>query len=393
MLENSYADLLYLVSCEVNQIRPDIGRVKQMDLAMVHEKAKKHLLVSISYMGLEASGVISDAEWKGSLSEETLTDLKKWKQEKEKGVRKNLLLDVERQKLTGYLEKEHIWYMPLKGSILKDLYPSDGMRQMADNDILFDASAQERVHEYFVQEGYEVVSYKKGNHDVYEKKPIYNFEMHTSLFGYVHDDVWRDYYQNVKERLIKDEGREYGHHFSDEDFYVYFVVHACKHHEGCGTGIRTLLDCYVYQKNRTLDWSYIEGEAEKLDMAEFEKVLRSASRKLFSPDGGFDSLTEEEAALVEDHAVSGIYGNIKAGYSKKLQKIQKDGKTITTMTKLKYYLRRVFPEKDYYLSFHPTIYKLKFPIPFFIVYRIFKGLIVHRKKLSSEARIVWKMDK
>lgn len=80
-----------------------------------------------------------------------------------------------------YMDAEHIWYMPLKGAILKDLYPRQEMRQMADNNILFDTSCEAAVKDYFVKEGYEVISYAKGNHDVYEKEPVYNFEMHMEI--------------------------------------------------------------------------------------------------------------------------------------------------------------------------------------------------------------------
>lgn len=67
--------------------------------------------------------------------------------------------------------------MPLKGSILKDWYPKFGMREMADNDILFDASKRKEVKAIFQGRGYTVKEYDKSNHDAYEKPPIYNFEI------------------------------------------------------------------------------------------------------------------------------------------------------------------------------------------------------------------------
>lgn len=389
MFDNTYLALLYLASCEINQIKPDSSRIKQMDLASVHRMAKKHLLVVITYMGIEASDILQDEGWKSSLSEEAQADLQKWKQEKEKGVRKNLLLDVERQKLFAYLEEEHIWYMPLKGSVLKDYYPGDGMRQMADNDILYDAPKKKLVRAYFEQEGFDVISYDKGIHDVYRKKPIYNFEMHTSLFGLMHNNTWYNYYIDVKEKLIKDDDRAYGYHFSDNDFYIYFVTHTCKHYEGYGTGIRSLLDCYVCQKSTKLDWTYIEQEMDKLGIAEFERVLRSASFKLFSPDGGAETLTAEEAELVTIHASAGTYGTQKIGVGKKLRKLQEDDEPITFKTKWKYYLTRLIPPMEYYRLYYPTIYKLKFPIPFFVIYRIIRSTTARGRQLLEEIKIVW----
>lgn len=60
-------------------------------------------------------------------------------------------------------------YLPLKGIIMKDYYPSVGMRQMSDNDILFDADAWERMEKHMISEGYEAEYVGKGNHDVYHK--------------------------------------------------------------------------------------------------------------------------------------------------------------------------------------------------------------------------------
>ena len=60
-----------------------------------------------------------------------------------------MLLDAERHRLEKNLTEHGIWYMPLKGSILKDWYPKFGMREMADNDILFDASKRKEVKAIF----------------------------------------------------------------------------------------------------------------------------------------------------------------------------------------------------------------------------------------------------
>lgn len=55
---------------------------------------------------------------------------KYWEDRMVKAVRKVLLFDVERKKLCAWMDSEHIWYLPLKGIILKDYYPSIGMRQL-----------------------------------------------------------------------------------------------------------------------------------------------------------------------------------------------------------------------------------------------------------------------
>lgn len=86
------------------------------------------------------------------------------------------------------------------------------------------------------------------------------------LFGSISNERICSYYRDVKNRLKTACGKQYELRFSDEDFYVYMIAHEYKHYSGGGTGLRSLLDTYVYclKKGKTLDWDYISGEIEKL---------------------------------------------------------------------------------------------------------------------------------
>lgn len=86
-----------------------------------------------------------------------------------------------------------------------------------------------------VSRGYEVEAFDRGNHDVYEKKPVYNFEMHTSLYGAGHHNEWITYYDRIKDRLHPI-GNRFEYRFTDEDFYVYIMTHTFKRFDGSGTG-------------------------------------------------------------------------------------------------------------------------------------------------------------
>ena len=92
--------------------------------------------------------------------------------------------------------------MPLKGSVLKDLYPENGMREMSDNDILFDASKREQSKVIMLSHSYTVEHYGEIYHDAYHKPPVLNFELHTVLFGeeYVNELIFM-YYVDIKRLL------------------------------------------------------------------------------------------------------------------------------------------------------------------------------------------------
>ena len=391
-IDKTGADMLYLITCALHSKTPDKDKVCGMDIATLYRYAKRHTLAAITYDALELLGSSIGEGLRALAKDDTVVSvLTKWKETRDKALRKNLMLDAARKKLFQYMDAEHIWYMPLKGAILKDLYPRQEMRQMADNDILFDAEYEAAVKDYFVREGYEVISYAKGNHDVYEKEPVYNFEMHTSLFGEAHNEVWAEYYKDIQSKLKKSDNH-FQYSFTDEDFYIYFIVHAFKHFDGCGTGIRYFVDSYVFQNTRNLDWSYIERELDKLGVLAFEKTFRSISMKIFGKGEAVSQLSEEEYSMLCDSMFGGTYGNLQSGIDKKLHKIQGNEDRITKNTKVKYIIGRLFPPMSYYKAYYPFIYKTRIFIPFFVIFRMVRGVLQHWREMMREIRVVLKID-
>ena len=391
-IDKTGEDMLYLITCALHSQTPDKDKVCGMDLAAVYRYARRHTLAAITYDALELLASSTGEGLSALAKDDTVVSvLTKWKETRDKALRKNLMLDAARKKLFQYMDAEHIWYMPLKGALLKELYPRQEMRQMADNDILFDAEYEAAVKDYFVREGYEVISYAKENNDVYEKEPVYNFEMHTSLFREAHNEVWAEYYKDIQSKLKKSDNH-FQYSFTDEDFYIYFIVHAFKHFDGCGTGIRYFVDCYVYQNAKNLDWSYIEGELDKLGVLAFEKTFRSISMKIFENGEAVSRLNREENSMLCNSMFAGTYGNLQSEIDKKLHKIQGNEDRITKNTKVKYIIGRLFPPMSYYKTYYPFIYKTRIFIPFFVIFRMVRGVLQKGKRLMRETRMVLKID-
>ena len=344
-----------------------------MDITAVYEAAQMHMLTAICAMSLESAGVKDEG----------------FTQAMAKAVRKNVQFDIDRAQILERLEKAGIWYMPLKGSVLKELYPKYGMRQMSDNDILFDSSRAEDVRQIMESMGFTTKHFGHGNHDVYFKKPVSNFEMHTSIIDH-NDERFFEYYRNVKDRLIKDEGNDYGYHFSDEDFYIFMTVHEYKHYSGGGTGLRSVLDTYVYltKLGDRLDMRYIVHECEKLGIAEFERQSRSLAMDLF----GAKQLTDDDKEMLRYIAFSGTYGSIENLVS---NRVAKYGSGRFAM--IKYTVGRLtvpINEKDsrygIYRSFYPWFYEKKYRLPLLFFYRLFVGVTSGRRKVMEEIRVLLK---
>ena len=357
-------DVAYLAACAVNDIAPEAARVETMDLDRLYKAADRHLLTGITAMALESAGIKNEA----------------FTQAKGKAIRKVAAFDVERTAVLAKLEEAGIWYMPLKGSVLKELYPKIGMRQMADNDILYDASKTSEVRTIMERLGFSTDSaYGRSIHDHYFKPPVCNFEMHRFLFGAGHDEKLVGYYQDVKNRLILNEGSFCGFHFSDEDFYIYMLAHEYKHYSGGGTGLRSVLDTYVYlkRKDKALDWPYISGELEKLGISDFEAQNRSLAMHLF--DG--EVLTAQDQEMLDYILSSGTYGNLQ---NRVVNGISKYGNG--PWAKLKYIFRRLFLPMDTVRAVFPLFARYPFLLPFLPFYRVFRALSSRKGRLQAELK-------
>ncbi len=364
-------DVLYLAECALKGVTPDEEKVKSMDMEAIYQLSKNHSLEAVVYMGAEP--FFEETESCGELCE-------KWRDDKEAAVYKTLLLDIERKNILDFLEKSGIWYMPLKGIILKELYPKPGMRQMSDNDILYDARYQKELCKYMTARGYKGVV-GKSHHDTYTKEPLYNYEMHRVLFGRFGNEKLHSYFSD-ESRMKPMEGTKFGRKFSDEDFYIYVTAHEYKHYIRGGTGLRALLDEYVYVKSKKLDFRYIEGEMQKLGMADYEKMKRAAAEKLFETH---QPLTPEEENMIFYMTSSGTYGTVGNQVANQMRERNETG--------LKYCLRRAFPTVEFMCASYPFLGKHKYLIPLGYPFRLVHRFINNQKKVTAELRAARKNKK
>lgn len=371
-MNKSAKDLIYLLSCAVNGITPDKASVQAMNLEQLYQLAKAHSLRAAVYIALRSADA-KDVNFQQAYN---------------KAVRKNVLLDVERTAIFERFEQQGIWYMPLKGSILKELYPENGMREMADNDVLYDSTKQAEVKKIMLSMGYSAESVGKTHHDVYMKPPVLNFELHTLLFRAASD--FYAYYQNPKRLMIPDEGSKYGFHFSDEDFYVYMLAHEYKHFSGGGTGLRSLLDCYVFLQNKrdSLDWSYIRGQTEQLGLTGFEREQRELAEKVFS-SVTFPELTEHEQELLDYFLTSKTYGTTSRAAENTIRKYQSK---LRSKSRFRYLWARLFPEPKYMEQNFSFFCRHKLLLPIGYLWRIIRAPFIRKEKIKAEMKALRKYD-
>ena len=354
-------DVIYLAACMVNGKKPDASRIAGMNLERLYTAADRHLLTAITGYALEAAGIRHPA----------------FTQAKSKAIRKAVLFDAERAAVLAELEEAGIWHMLLKGCALKALYPKIGMRQMADNDILYDVSRSEDVRQIMESLGFTTVLYAGNDydHDHYDKEPVCNFEMHRALFTPSAPDAVFSYYQNIREKMVKDGGNRYGYHLPPEDFYIYMIAHEHKHYSGGGTGLRSLLDTYVYLNKVSLDMAYVAGETETLGISKFEAANRSLALHLF----GGETLTEKDRVMLDYILSSGTYGTMANRIRNQLQEKGRWG----------YFLSRLTLPPDLMHRRYPVLNKAPILYPFCWIHRLIHAFFFKRKIVMYQLKAVF----
>ncbi|MBO7573335.1 MAG: nucleotidyltransferase family protein [Bacilli bacterium] len=358
---------LHLVGLYLNKKTASDFKVDDSNISFYVGLSKHHSLMAIFYKALKST--------KADISEDNLKKLEEYYLS---NVRKSALFAKERKDIYKFLNDNQIDFLPLKGIVIKDFYLDPDTREFADNDILFTASKDKLVKEFFVKKGYKVETFRRGNHDVYQKKPFFNFEMHRDLFaeredGRAFSTYFKDYLKNSS---IKD---GYEHYLNKEDFYIYFLAHAFKHFDNSGCGIRTLIDFYLYLKNNELDFDYINKELEMIGLLDFSNKLSSLSIKVFDEE----ELDEEEIEMLLFIASSGTYGTLANSVAKGVKE----------KGRFRYLMRRIFPPMSFYKTAYPRLYKTKVLIPVAWFMRLFRIIFKNPKRATAEIKLISKTKK
>lgn len=367
--------LVYLASCSLSGETPKQKIMQEIDGEAIYRLSKFHSMEGICKLAIDR--YLKDG---GVLSESLELIYPKFKLRYENAVKKLVAFSFEREALFAYFSELKMQYLPLKGIIISTCYPAIGMRQMTDNDILIDPKQAKRIRNYMQNRGYSVESYGKGCHDTYCKGAL-TFELHRKLIpSYLKDGDGARFCREATERARNNSKGALCLSFSNEDFYLYMLLHAYKHFESAGIGIRALMDIYVFRhlSGFELDQSYIEKELTKIGILPFAEAMATLSDLLFATPteklfDAVESLSPEMTELFLLHIKSGAFGTDTQQVRNRLKKVAK-GKRISSMTKAKYLIFRIFPPYSLYRERYPRLSKWIITIPFLWFARLFSAL-------------------
>lgn len=269
----------------------------EVDWAALQKLCKVHKIEALVWYGIKA---LPDREWipqeiRGKFEEA-------WNLE----TAREAVQQFSAQELLEAFEREKIAVLPLKGMRLKQFYPVPMMRMMSDLDILFRQEQKAEIEKVMLKLGYSA-DHTGGHHDVYSRRPVMNVEMHHHLID--QDSPYASYYTDPWAKAVPVTGRQFEYEMTWEDYYIFMIVHLAKHIEYGGSGIRSIVDLWVFWRKMKgkLDEEYIEKELRKLKLFDFSRHMEKLAGVWF--DG------KPETALYLEFSRfmigSGVYGTVK----------------------------------------------------------------------------------
>lgn len=299
--------------------------------------------------------------------------LEKFQNDRKKAVAREATQHIAVEQILEAFEEKGITCMPLKGCLLKHLYPRPDMRMMADIDIYFKTKQAEMVKKIMLAQGY-TAKPRDGNHDVYYRQPFMNIEMHHRLIS--EDSPYSEYLDKAWERAALKPGNRYTYALSHEDFYIYLLIHLTKHYANGGTGIRSFLDIWVYKEryNAEMDWDYIQAELNEINFLEFAENIFGLCEVWF---GNVESnvLYDE---MTEYVSCSGVYGTRKHSVVSSMG-IKSGKQHSARMAKWLYSLKLFFPPFDIMKIQYPFLEKVPSLLPTCWVMRGIRCIVFKRK--------------
>lgn len=303
--------------------------------------------------------------------------LEKFQKARNLGVLREATQELELKLIREAFAKAGVRAMPLKGAVLKYLYPKPDMRAMSDLDLLFDAENDAVVHDILLGFGYRADLYRENSVDVYMKPPLMCLELHRSLVE--EDNPWHAYFADAWTRA------DAAGQMTPEDFYVFLIAHFARHYGHRGSGLRPVMDLWVWRRAHTLDEPYLERELGTLGLLEFTRQMEALAAFWFG-DGAGSPLLDE---LGESVLTNSLYGSRTTLAMANMVAPKENERFL--FAKLRYLRLRLFPGVAFMATRYPILNKCAVLLPFCWVARWIKT-IFRRETLEREVRVFSQMQ-
>lgn len=360
-MDGQQIGIIALVKSALTGEKAEISENFDWDNAL--NTAKKHQILPMLYYGVQYSGITLPAEIMQFLELATFKNI---------SVSQNQLYALEQ--IYKAFDENEIDYMPLKGSVLKFVYPKPEMRPMGDADILIRQEQYEKIRILMQKSGF--TEGRESSYDyAWDKPSTLHLELHKHLVPVNYKDFY-SYYDNPWRLAHNVKNNRYI--LNDEDNYIFIFTHYAKHYRARGVGIRHILDIYVFlSQNKNMNFSYIDKELEKMGLLKFYKNTIHTINVWFG---------EEHADTISDFITNKIFSSGSFGKSEYLNIsnaviTSKSAKSLGGI-KFKQLFNMIFLPYSNMCLLYPCLKKLPVLLPIFWVVRAVYAVFNKRKRIG-----------
>lgn len=346
------------------ELTDDIKQLITLErLPALFKLSKQHDLAHLVGDALDRNGLLLDG-----------TEVKKrFLQERNLAVYRYEQIQYEFEQICDALEQAQIPFLPLKGSVIRPLYPEPWMRTSCDIDILVTPQNLDRA-QATLEKKLDYTLAGKGDHDISLTSPGgVNLELHYQLLEDGAKDSEKIVLGNIWDVVEPAEGKNAHCKMPDEYFYCYHIAHITKHLRYGGCGVRSILDTWFLNHKIDFDKEKRDVLLQKAWSLSAAKAIENLAEVWFSGVEG-DSLTESLGEYILTGGVYGTFDNKVAA-----QQTRKKGK-------FSYLFSRVFLPYSQMKFKYPRLQKCPILYPFYIVKRCF--LLLNKEKRALALREV-----
>lgn len=270
-------------------------------------------------------------------------------------------------------EENGIAYMPVKGSIMKSLYPDHAMRTMCDADILIHEEEYPRIRTIMEQLGFQEAG--ESDHEHIWNNKYLMVELHKRLMPTYNKDYY-SYFGEGWDLAKVNQGCRWA--MTHEDAFIYDTIHFAKHYRDASANAHFLIDLWIHMRSYPdLDQDYIRQQMRRLRMESFYDNILDVIRAWFEGGQWNEKI----------HRITDVLFNEDAQQKKENKEIAKSTRaaqevgSVSKANKARM-LHKIFPSKEQ-LSFSYPQWK-KVPLPFAWVLRWFYLLFCRRDAIKRE---------
>lgn len=345
----------------------------QIDFSACLSLAMAHGVAPMLYYALPAlpEGLLPDENFRSVLKKIAYS-----------AATRNAIQDREMAEILDLFRANKLKLLPLKGYVIKKLYPKPDMRQMSDTDLLIDGSQAGQVKACLEGLGFTNNRFDQGDTDIYTSPSGLRYEVHRSLEGEGFNEPSREFLIELLRFAVPSQKDEPILSLPAEEHYVYVLCHFVKHLLSGGIGVRQVMDIFLCRKKWVMDGEKLSGLLKRLELTDFAATVERLANSWFDEAEG-NSVTEELGRYILG---SGVFGKEQQRITDRMLKEEK------SKGKIVYLFSRLFPGYKSMCFYYPVLKKFPFLLPVFWIWRMIYALLFRRKKLLREVGTVNETD-